>query len=80
MFWSCFSYDKKGPMHICSYEKAQEHYTAEVELEAINAIREPELKAQWELQTAMRRMNIKRQPAGKKPVWKVSQKIGKWRH
>jgi hypothetical protein len=47
-------------------------------LNTINAARESELKAQWELQTAMHRINIRRQPAGRRPVWKFSQKTGKF--
>ena len=58
MFWGSFSYEKKGPMHIWMPETTQEHRAAEKELESLNAFREPELKAQWELYTSMRRLNL----------------------
>ena len=77
MFWGCFSYDKKGPMHIWNTETAQEHRAADIELATINSVREPELKAQWEIQTAMRRMNLRRQLPGRKPQQKFSEKTDK---
>ena len=49
MFWGCFSYDKKGPMHIWSTETAQEKTRANAVLEALNALREPNLRMEWEL-------------------------------
>src|SRR2546421_1851862 len=77
MFWGCFSYDKKGPMHIWTRETAQEKKLATIELETINAIREPILKAEWEINTAMRRINLGKQPRGRKPQWKFTPKTGK---
>jgi transposase len=77
MFWGCFSYDKKGPMHIWTPETAQEKKIAAQELETLNTLREPELKAEWEVNTAMRRMNLRRQTPGKKPEWKFTEKNGK---
>jgi hypothetical protein len=54
-------------MHIWTQETAQEKRVAAIELDAINAVREPILKAEWELNTALRRMNITRQTPGRKP-------------
>jgi hypothetical protein len=77
MFWGSFSYDKKGPMHIWKVETAAKRRAADKELENLNAIREPECKTQWELNTAMRCMNITRQPAGRRPEWKFTEERGK---
>ena len=60
MFWGCFSYDKKGPMHIWAPETAQEKRAAAKELEIVNALRKPTLKAEWKVNTAMRRVNLQR--------------------
>ena len=38
MFWGCFSYDKKGPMHIWKPETAAERRAAQSELDALNAL------------------------------------------
>jgi hypothetical protein len=62
MFWGCFSYDKKGPMHIWTPETAQEKSAAAKELEIINAIREPTLKAEWEIRTGVTAMYGSRSP------------------
>ena len=68
MFWGCFSYDKKGPFHIWKKETNRERQAAQVYLDAINASNEPAVKTAWELQTAMRRLNLRRRPAGRIPV------------
>jgi transposase len=67
MFWGCFSWDKKGPCHIWTKETAHEYKESEKELTDLNTAFEPELKAQWELNTSMRRMNLRRRPPGTKP-------------
>ena len=67
MFWGCFSYDKKGLMYIWILETTQEKEAAAKELEIINALREPTLKAEWELRTGIRRINLQCQVPGKKP-------------
>ena len=64
-------------MHIWTRETAQEKKLATIELETINAIREPILKAEWEINTAMRRINLGKQPRGRKPQWKFTPKTGK---
>ncbi|ERF72881.1 hypothetical protein EPUS_08494 [Endocarpon pusillum Z07020] len=77
MFWGCFSWDKKGPCHIWTKETAQERKKADEELVELNQALEPMLKMEWELSTKMRRMNLRRRPAGKKPQWKFTKKNGK---
>lgn len=77
MFWGCFSYDKKGPCHCWQPETAQEKRIAEQEIEQLNCQIEQSLRDQWELETSMRRVNLRRQPAGKKPQWKFTKKTGK---
>jgi transposase len=77
MFWACFSYDKKGPFHCWQPETAQEKRDSDIEIERLNQELEPILREQWELETSMRRVNLRRQPAGKKPTWKFNQKTGK---
>jgi transposase len=77
MFWGCFSYDKKGPCHIWEDETPKEKKESEIWLEQQNKILEPICKAEWEIQTAMRRVRISRNMPGKKPVWKWNKTNGK---
>ena len=76
MFWGCFSYDKKGPCHIWKNETAAEKRACEADLARMNADLEPEAKAQWELETAMRRIKL-RNLGGPKPKWKFTAATGK---
>ena len=76
MFWGCFSYDKKGPCHIWKTETAAEKRECEADLAKINAALEPECKAQWELETGLRRMGL-RNLGGPKPKWKFTVETGK---
>jgi Transposase len=77
MFWGCFSWDKKGPYHIWKKETAQERKQADEELLQLNIALEPQFKTEWELNNGMRRMNLRRRPAGKKPIWRFTKKTGK---
>jgi transposase len=76
MFWGCFSYDKKGPFHIWKAETAAQKKAAEADLKARNALIEEKNKAEWELNTAMKRVNLSRKPGGRKPVWKHTKENG----
>jgi transposase len=76
MFWGSFSYDKKGPCHIWLPETSQSKKNAETELTIINREREADCKAAWELETAMRRMQL-RSRSGRKPQWRFTAKTGK---
>ena len=77
MFWGSFSYNKKGPCFIWRPETAQEKKAAQKELDEINAELEAECKRKWELETAMRRLDITRNKRGSKPTWKFTEKTGK---
>ena len=77
MFWGCFSWDKKGPCHIWTTETAHERKEADKELIQLNEALEPALKAEWEISTAMRRMDLRRRPPSTKPRWRFTKKNGK---
>jgi transposase len=77
MFWGCFSYDEKGPCHIWEDETAKEKEEAIEWLKAKNAELEPLRKQAWELETALRRLNIQRNPGGRKPQWRWCKRTGK---
>ena len=76
MFWGCFTYDRKGPFHIWKDETAAETKESKAYIDAMNEVLEPKLKAEWEFETAMRRMGLKNM-GGTKPAWKWDQKHGK---
>lgn len=46
-------------MHIWKAKTAQEREAAQKEVDALNAEREPKCREEWELATAMRRMNLR---------------------
>ena len=64
-------------MHIWEPETAQERAIAQKELDMLNAEQEAECKKNWELATAMRRMNLRRKPGRRPPKWKFTEKTGK---
>lgn len=76
MWWSCFSYDRKGPYHIWRPETKAEKAAAIREVEALNQQIEPQLRWEWELNTPMQRLGL-RNKAGRKPIWKFDEKHGK---
>ena len=76
MFWGCFSYNKKGPFHIWKKETAAEKRAAAIDLEARNAEIEPQNREIWELETAMRRINITRNLSGRRPTWRHTTATG----
>jgi hypothetical protein len=45
MFWARFSYDEKGPCHVWEDETAKEKKKAKEWMEKVNALLEPECKA-----------------------------------
>jgi transposase len=77
MFWGCFSYDMKGPCHIWRAETKKDREAADKVLEKMNKALEPEAKAAWEMETGIRRLNITRNPGGRKPTWKWNARHGK---
>jgi transposase len=76
MVWACFSYDKKGPIHIWEPETSQQKKQAEIEIEALNQELEPIRRAEWEMNTTMNRLHL-RGIGGRKPTWKWNEKNGK---
>ena len=77
MFWACFSYNKKGPCHVWEEETTKEKKEAKEWMEKMNEKLEPKCKLAWEIETAMRRLNITRNLGGTKPKWKWCEKTGK---
>lgn len=77
MFWGCFSWDKRGPCHIWKPETAADKKTAEKEIQEMNDKLEPDLRASWELETAMRRVQLRRRPGGRVPQWSFTKANGK---
>ena len=58
MWWSCFSWDSKGPYYIWEKETAKERKAMEADLKARNAARYEADKARWELEYALKRIYI----------------------
>jgi hypothetical protein len=58
-------------------ETTAEKREATLEVKKLNLKLEPFAKEQWELSTSMRRINLRRQPAGKKPTWRWNSLTGK---
>lgn len=76
MFWGCFTWDSQGPCHIWKSETAKERKVADADLKARNEVLEPLMRAQWDLNTQMRRLGLRNKP-GKKPQWSWNKKNGK---
>jgi hypothetical protein len=76
MFWGSFSYDSKGPGYCWPIETPSEKRKAEADLEEWNAELEPKARAEWELNTPMRRLRLRTMP-GKAPQWRWNQANGK---
>lgn len=80
MFWGCFSYDQKGPMHIWTEETPAEKREAEQDIEALNRVLEPKKRLEWELNIAtkaIQKMNLRPRKGGRKPQWRWNEKNGK---
>lgn len=77
MFWGCFTYDRKGPFHCWSPETPRQKREADRIIEDMNKELEPVMKEQWEITNGVRRININRQPPGRRPVWKWCRETGK---
>lgn len=77
MFWGCFSYDKIGPCHIWEPETSAMKKEAAKEIEELNKIAEPLLRAEFEISHSLRRTYLNRQAKGKKPTWRWTEANGK---
>jgi len=58
MFWGAFTWDTKCKPHIWEKETPAEKKAAAKEIKKWNQENEERLKEEWELETAMRRLNI----------------------
>lgn len=76
MFWGSFSWDMKGPSHCFLPETPADSKIADATIRELNKEYEPEKKAEWELATGLRRLQL-RQLKGRKPTWRYSVKTGK---
>ena len=76
MFWGCFSYDQKGPIHCWRSETKKEKVTATQELDRINAAIEPHCKAIWDRLLAEKRARSQGR-RGRQPKWKWDEAHGK---
>lgn len=64
MWWSCFSWDHKGPYHIWEKETAAERKAMQADLKRLNDTRFELDKSKWELEYAMSRIYITRNQSG----------------
>lgn len=69
MWWSCFSWDAKGPYHIQEEETVAEKKAMKEDLKARNAAQYESDKAKWELEYAMKRIHITRNQLGPRAVF-----------
>ena len=58
MFWGSFSWYQKGPCHIWGPETPKEKKQAEKNLKRLNALHEPIVHREWEMNTLMRQMGL----------------------
>jgi hypothetical protein len=70
MWWSAFSYNKKGPYHIWEDETKEEKEECIKDLAARNAARYEEDKINWELENGIRRLRATSTMPGRKPTFK----------
>lgn len=77
MFWGSFTWYEKGPYHIWRTETKAERKLNDQYIEQINLIAEAAAREEWELSTAMRRLQATRNQRGSKPKWKWTKATGK---
>jgi hypothetical protein len=68
MFWGSFTWYEKGPSYIWQPETTAIKKAVAKEVEAMNLILEISKKAEWEVLSGVRRLNIIRNPRGLKLV------------
>jgi len=74
--WGCFTYNKKGPLHIFEPESTQQRRQSEREIEALNEELEPIFREEWEINMRMNRLHLRGVP-GRIPKWNWNEKNGK---
>ena len=70
MWWSAFSYDKKGPFHIWEEETKEERGACARDLAERNAARYENDKVNWELENGIRRLRATSTMPSPKSVFK----------
>jgi hypothetical protein len=75
-FWGSFTYDEKGPCHIWKPEAVAQRKKDDLEIARLNEELEPIEKAQWEINTGLRRLDL-RPKRGRKPQWRWNESTGK---
>jgi hypothetical protein len=76
MWWSCFSYNKKGPYHIWSLETKAEKEACKKDLDTRNAARYEEDRQKWELENGLRRIHITRNQRGPRAQFRHTEDTG----
>jgi hypothetical protein len=76
MWWSSFTYDKKGPFHIWEDETKEEKKACEKDLAKRNAARYENDKAMWEIENGIRRLQATSTMPGRKPTFKHDENTG----
>jgi transposase len=76
MWWSCFSWDHKGPYHIWEKETVAERKAMQADLERLNDARFELDKSKWELEYAMTRIHITRNQSGPRAQFKHTEETG----
>jgi hypothetical protein len=76
MWWSAFSYDKKGPFHIWEDETKEEKEACLKDLAVQNAAKYENDKAMWELENGIRRLRATTTVPGRKHVFKHDENTG----
>ena len=67
MFWRSFSWYQKRPCHVWGPETPKKKKQAEKDLKRLNALREPIVHREWEMNTLMQQMGLQLMP-GQKPL------------
>jgi transposase len=76
MWWSAFSYDKKGPYYIWPVSTPAETKEMKDDLAARNAARYESDKLDWEMANGIRRLRVDRNMPGTKPQFKHDEDHG----
>ena len=78
MFWGGITYDRKGPYHIWEPEDTKSKKEAIAYMKKVNNENEAAAQEEWELATAMQRLDINRagKPPGKALQWRFNAKTG----
>ena len=58
IWWSCFTWDYKGPYHIWQKETPADRKEIKKDLDERNRLKEPQAKIEWELSNGVRRMGL----------------------